>query len=202
MKKPAGVGSLSLGRLSELGSETSRVQRLWILTGAMLLATAVIGMVAIQAPWQEKRRQMASQLDEEKRRSELLLALQRQRESDQKTEKELLLEGGAPVLTGVVSRLAAESGLAIESVIPYPDLAVPPYTQYQIEILATTHLDNLLRFLRAVESHRPFLLVNEMEIGDPFATASPGAAPTATETLEEQRVRIRIAAMGRGKKAP
>lgn len=202
MKKSPAAGGLSLSKLSDLGSQMSRAQRLWILTGSMLLGTALIGATAIQGPWQESRRETAGQLEEEQRRSELLLAIQRKRDTLQKSEKELLLEGGAPVLTSEVSHLATESQLSIESVAPQPDLSAPPYMQFQIEIVATARLQNLLTFLRAIESHRPLLILNEMEIGDALVGGPPSKALPAGEAQETQRVRMKISAVGRLKRAP
>ena len=205
MKKPAAAGGLPLSRLSELGSRMGQAQRLWILTVAMILATGFIGMVAIQGPWQENRRQLGSHLEDEKQRSELLLSLQRQKGSLQKAEEELLLEGGAPALTGEVSHLATESHLAIESVAPQDDLVVPPYTQFQIEIVATARLENLLIFLQSIENHRPLLTLNELAIGEPVELGLPlqseqGVGTPLPQPPEEQRIRMKIGALGRQKK--
>lgn len=197
MKKTSVAGGLPLARLSHLGSQISRTQRLWILTAAMLLAAAAIGILAILGPWQESRRQTGSQLEQEQRRSKLLVSIQRKRDSLQKTEQELLLEGGTPALTSQVSRLATQSQVAIDSVTPQPDLSVPPYTQFQIEIEATARPDDLLAFLRSMESRRPLLLLNEMEIGEQPSKTLPPA-----ETTETQRIRLKIGAVGRLKKAP
>lgn len=192
MKKPSPAGGLPLSRLSYLGSLVGRAQRLWILTAAMILAAGLIGITAIQSPWQENRRRLGSQLDEERQRSELLLSLQRQKGSLQKTEEELLLEGGTPALTGKVSRLAAESHLAVESVTPQDDLAVQPYTQFQIEITATARPENLLGFLQSIEGHRPLLTLNEMEIDEP-------ADPKPPSQTEQRRIRMKIGAVGLGR---
>ncbi len=196
-----------MSRLSDLGSRIGRTQWLWILTAAMLLAAGLIGITAIQGPWQANRRKIGLQFDEEKQRSELLLAAQRKRASLQKAEQDLLLEGGAPALTSEVSRLATESRLAIESVTPQPDLSIPPYTQFQIEITAAAGQGELLGFLRAIETHRPLLLLNEMEIGEvpderPSEIQQLSAVVPGGETPEAQRVRMKIGALGRLKKAP
>ncbi|MBI3323525.1 MAG: type 4a pilus biogenesis protein PilO [Candidatus Omnitrophica bacterium] len=206
MKKTAG-GGLLLSRLSDLGSRMSRTQQLGILTASMLLGTALIGITTIQGPWQESRRETGSQLEEEQRRSELLLAIQRKRDTLQKSEQELLLQGGAPALTGEVSHLAAGSQLSIESVAPQPDLSIQPYTQFQIEIVATARLENLLAFLRSIESHRPLLMLNEMEIGEaaagsPLGVGPPQKTPAGGEDPQRQYVRMKIGAVGRLKRAP
>lgn len=202
MKKSPAAGGLSLSRLSDLGSQMSRILRLWILTASMALGTALIGATAIQGPWQESRRETAAQLEEEQRRSELLLAIERKRVTLQKSEKELLLEGGAPALTSEVSHLAAESQLSIESVVPQPDLSAQPYTQFQIEIVASARLQNLLTFLRSIESHRPLLILNEMEIGEALAGGTPPNALPKGEVQDTQRIRMKIGAVGRLKRAP
>ena len=206
MKKPAASGGLSLSRLSDLGSRMGRTQWLWILTASVLLAAALIGMMVIQSPWQDSRRQIGSQLEEEKQRSELLLAIQRKKESLQKAEQDLLLEGGTPALTSEVSRLATESRLAIESVTPQRDFSIPPYTQFQIEIVGAAGQGELLGFLHAIEAHRPLLLLNEMGIGEaPDERSSEiQQLPTAVPEGETaaQRVRMKIGALGRLRKAP
>ena len=205
MKKPAAAAG-GISRLSELGSHMGQAQRLGILTAVMLLATGLIGMVTIQGPWQENRRQLGAQLDEEKQRSELLLSIQRQKGSLQKSEEELLMmDGGTPALTSEVSRLATESHLSVESVAPQSDVVAPPYTQFQIEIVATARLENLLNFLESIENHRPLLVLNEMEVGAPVEPGAPfvqtadNAPPP--EPPEQQRIRMRIGALGRQKKS-
>lgn len=201
MNKTPAAGGLPLSRLSELGSRMGQTQRLWILTAVMLLATGVVGMITIQGPWQENRRRLGAQMEEEKQRSELLLSLQRQKGSLQKAEEELLMEGGTPALTGEVSRLATESHLAVESVVPQTDLVIPPYMQFQIEIVATARLENLLNFLRSIESHRPLMTLNEMEIGTPVEPGLPFAqTPDNLPPPEQQWIRMRIGALGRQKK--
>ena len=207
MKKPSAGGPL-LSQFSEMGSQVSHAQQLAIFTAAMLLGTAVTGMLLIQFPWQERRRQMGTDLDVEKQRAELLLSIQRQKESMDKEEKEALLEGGTPVLTGTISRLAAEAQLAVESVSPKSDQTISPYTQVQIEVTATARLENLLRFLRSVENHRPLLTLNEIEIGDNPA-AGAWAVPYGTEQEtplsgepQDQRVKMLISALQRTGKAP
>ena len=144
MKPTLGGRPLSLGPLN-------RTQQLWLLTAAMVLAAGLLGMVFVQGPWAQRRQQMGSQLEEEKQRSELLLAINRQSTSLKKSEAELLLEeGGTPVLTSEVSRLASESGLAVESVTPLPELTLAPYTQFEIEMVAMATSENLLHFLRSI----------------------------------------------------
>ncbi|MBI3322825.1 MAG: hypothetical protein HYZ94_04000 [Candidatus Omnitrophica bacterium] len=190
MKEPGGLSSLPLGgRLSDLSGRMSRSQRFWAMTAALVLGTVFLGMTFIQAPWQEKRREMGSRLEEEKQRSELLLSIQRRRDAVRKNEAEILLEGGGAELTGEISRMASEAHMAVESVLPYPDVEVAPYIQYEIEIVATASPEALLQFLRSIEAHRPLLMLSEMEIGT--------EAPTATdEILDQQRIRTKIMAMG------
>lgn len=207
MKKPA-AGSPLLSQLSGMGSRINRTQQLLILTAAALLGTALLGMLLIQSPWQERRRQMVSDLDVEKQRSDLLLSIRRQKESMDKEEQEWLFEGGTSALTGEISRLATEAQLAVESVSPKEEQSVPPYTQIQIEVIATARMENLLGFLRSIESHRPLLALNEVEIGDNLSGGgwtSPYEGEQAlplSEAPQDQRIKLLISALARAKKAP
>lgn len=190
-----------LAQINEAKSQIGRTQQLWLITLGVGILTLAAGITAIQLPWQEKRRQLTSRYSEEKERSELLAAIQRQKAELQGMEEEFLLQGGATGLTAQISDLAVQSSLQIDSVTPQPELMVEPYTRSQIEILATGRLADVLRFLRTLEEHRPLLWVEQMDLGEP-----PGEFASGSETAGEeepppegkqQQVRFLIGAVAR-----
>ncbi len=192
---PKTVSSPSiLSQINEAKSQISRTHQLWILTLGILALTLAIGIMGIQLPWQEQRQRLAAQYSEETERSELLLAIEMQRRGLQNMEGEFLLVGGTTRLAGQISQLAAQSGLQIESVTPQPELVSEPYTRFQIEIITTGNLSNILRFLRIVEDHRPLLWTEQMDIGE-----SPTEDATTSKPKDQQKIRFLIGAVGRQK---
>ncbi len=202
--KPGTAPSI-LSQINEAKSQITRTQRLMLISAGIVLATAVIGLIGIQMPWQERRQRLAAQYNEEKERSEQLVAIQRQKTELKGMESQLLLEGGVTGLAGQLSRLATQSGLQVESVTPQPEIAADPYTRFQIEITATSNLANILQFLRVIEDHRPLFWIEQMEMGE---AATDSSYATSMGLLEEvgpykpktrQKVRFLIGAVGRQK---
>jgi Tfp pilus assembly protein PilO len=167
----------------------NRTQQLLLITLGMGLLTVTIGFLMIQAPWQERRRQLTSRTSEEKERSDLLLVIQRQKADLEETEGTFLLKGGATGLASQISNLAAQSGLQIDSVTPQPEVVVEPYIRFQLEILATGNLANLMRFLRTLEDHRPLLWVEQLDVEE----SSKGE--TLSTAKSEPRIRLLIGAV-------
>ena len=201
---PKTVSSPSiLSQINEAKSQINRTQQLWVITLGILVLTLAIGIMGIQLPWQEQRQRLTAQYSEEKERSELLLALQRQKKELQSMEGKFLLVGGATRLAGQISQLAAQSGLQIESVTPQPELVSKPYTYFQIEIMTTGNLSNILRFLRTVEDHQPLLWTEQMDIGESPSEAIPSFMTTEDATTakpkDQQKIRFLIGAVGRQK---
>ena len=152
---------------------------------------------------------------EEIRRSELMMKLAGVHRQLNGLEEHLLIQGGAPALTGEATRLAANFGLQIESAAPKEELPLPPYRKLQIEIYATASFSSLLLFLHALETHQPLLWVSELEIERPIpasalypSTAYQGSfgsqPPLSMEELdpELQTVRITVAALSRAQEGP
>lgn len=189
-----GASSSILSQINTAKSQINRTQQLLLVTLGMGILTLAIGVLMIQAPWQERRQQLTSRYGEEKDRSELLLAIQRQRADLQETERAFLLKGGATGLAGQISNLAAQSGLQIDSVTPQPEVVAEPYTRFQLEILATGNLANLMRFLRTLEDHRPLLWVEQLDIGE-FSTGTF----SAFTAKDQQKIRLLIGAVARQK---
>ena len=192
-----------LAQINEAKSQINRTQQLLLVTVGVVILTVGIGVAAIQLPWQEKRQGLASRYSEEKERAELLLSIQKQKADLQDLEGKFLLQGGATGLAGQLSQLAAQSGLQIDSVTPQPEVAAEPYTRFQIEMMTTGNLANVLRFLRAIEEHRPLLWVEQLDMGDlPSETASSFMTETETTTpavKDQQKVRFQIGAVTRQK---
>ena len=202
--KPVSSPSI-LSQINDAKSQISRGQQLLFVTAGVGVLTLAIGITVIQLPWQEKRQQLASHYNEEKERSELLVSIQQQKTDLQEMEGKFLLEGGATGLTGQISQLANQSGLQIDSVTPQPEVVVEPYTRFQIEILATGNLTNVLRFLRSVEEHRPLLWVEQLDMGEQPGESS-GASfttyeekPTTYQPKDQQKIRFLIGAVSRQK---
>lgn len=184
-----GASSVLLSQINAAKSQMNRTQQLLLITLGMGLLTLTIGFLMIQVPWQERRRQLTSRTGEEKERSDLLLVIQRQKADLQETEKTFLLKGGATGLAGQISNLAAQSGLQIDSVTPQPEVVVEPYTRFQLEILATGNLANLMRFLRTLEDHRPLLCVEQLDVEEP---SQEETVPTAKD---QPKIRLLIGAV-------
>jgi len=183
-----------LSKINEAKSHINRTHQILIVTLGMGLLTLAIGILGIQLPWQEQRQRLEARYSEEKERSDLFLGLHKQRTELRKMEEKLLLEGGATVLAGQISQLAAQSGLQIESVTPEPEVLVEPYTRFQIEIMAAGNLANILKFLRAVENHRPLFWAEQMDIGAPSAEAA-----SIAKLQDPQKVRFLVGTLARQK---
>ena len=190
----SGAASSVLSQISAAKSRINRTRQLLLVTLGMGLLTLAIGVVMIQVPWQERRRQMTFRTGEEKERSELLLVIQRQKADLKGIERTFLLKGGATGLAGQISNLAAQSGLQIDSVTPQPEVMAEPYTRFQLEILATGNLANLMRFLRTLEDHRPLLWVEQLDIGEP-----PTETFSSFTAKDQQKIRLLIGAVARQK---
>lgn len=185
------ASSSILSQISAAQSQISRTQQLLLVTLGVGILTLAIGVVMIQAPWQERRQQLTSRTGEEKERSELLLSIQRQKADLQRIEGTFLLKGGAAGLASQISNLANQSGLQIDSVTPQLEVVVEPYTRFQLEILATGNLANVIRFLRTLEDHRPLLWVEQLDMGEP---------PAETFSQKDhQKIRFLIGAVARQK---
>jgi len=181
------------GASSSILSQFNRTQQLLLITLGMGILTLAIGVLMIQVPWQERRQQLISRTGEEKKRSELLRAIQRQKADLEGIERTFLLKGGATGLASQISDLATQSGLQIDSVTPQPEVVAEPYTRFQLEILATVNLANLMHFLRTLEDHRPLLWVEQMDMGEPSPEAS------SFTPKDQQKIRLLIGAVARQK---
>ncbi len=201
-------------QMEKFGSRINRAQYLWALTAGMLLVAAFLGSFFIQGPWQQQRRILENRFGEEVQRAELLKVLDNLNRQIGKLEEQLLFKGGTPVLTSEVTQLATNFGLEIESVTPKEPLPLSAYRKLQIEVQASATFNNLLLFLRALETHQPLLLVSELEIerrpparnADSFypqysqgptypgTAAAPSVPPVEQLDPERQSIRIIIAA--------
>ena len=207
-EKALSAGPL-LSQLKEARSQITRTQRALLLGAGVFGLALALGIVMIQLPWQEQRKRLGTQAQEETERAELLLAIQRQRSELSTLERKLLLEGGLTALTGQVSRLAVDAGLRIESVTPEPEAPIEPYFKYQLEVIASCNLFNLLRFIRSLENHEPQFSVDELEVGEVQADSSQPIIPFDTtlsqpqsfQPPEVQRFRVLIGAISRPKTA-
>ncbi len=184
-----GASSSILSQISAAKSQINRTQQLLLVTLGMGILTLAIGVLMIQVPWQERRQQLTSRTGEEKERSELLRVIQRQKTDLQGIERTFLLKGGATGLASQISDLATQSGLQIDSVTPQPEIVTEPYTRFQLEILATGNLANLMRFLRTLEDHRPLLWVEQLDMEEP-------PTETSSSTAKDQpKIRLLIGAV-------
>ncbi len=207
-EKPVSASPL-LSHLKEARAQITRAQRVLLLGAGVFGLALVVGIVAIQLPWQEQRKRLSAQAQEETERAELLLAIQRQRSELSTLEKKLLLDGGLTALTSQVSRLAVDAGLRIESVTPEPEVLIDPYMKYQLEVIASCNLFNLLRFIHSLEGHEPQFSVDELEVGEFQAEVSPSiipfdttlSEPQAFQAPEVQRLRVLIGAISKPKAA-
>jgi Tfp pilus assembly protein PilO len=138
------------------------------------MATALLGIRGIQAPWQQQRQQLERRYKEEVQRSELLSTILSQGSQLKKQEGELLLQGGLSLLTGEVMRLASKAGLQVESVGPQPEVQIGPYTRFQIQLVASSNFTDLLGFLRFLEQEGTLLEVDRLEIGEASSPRTEG----------------------------
>lgn len=191
-------------QIGELFSRTTQTQALTFITAAFLLGALLVGFVFIQGPWAAKRQVLNTTFTEELQRSELLIQIGSSLKQTKDVEKDLLIQGETPALTSQITRLATNYGLDIESVVPRDEVVLEPYRRFQIQVVATANFRNLLLFLDAVESHRPLLMVDELEVGQPIDEApaftggrppEEGVAFPKPEELARQRVRLVIAAL-------
>lgn len=201
--KPKG-GAAWQEQIGELFGRITRTQALTFITAAFLLVTPLVGLVFIQGPWAVKRRILNTTFTEDLQRSELLMQVGSSLKQIKGAEKDLLIQGETPALTSEITRLATNYGLDIESVVPRDEVALDPYRKLQIEVVATANFQNLLLFLDAAEGHRPLLMVDELEVGQPIdgVRAFTGGRPSEEgisvpkpEELARQRVRLVIAAL-------
>ena len=212
--KQSGQFSLPfLAQLSELSRQIPPQYQLGVISAVVILLTLLVGQTAIQGPWSVQHQQLTSRLTEEKQRSEILQAIQVQIHQRQAQEQALLLEGGAPVLTGQIVRLAKNAGVEIESMTPQPESSYPPYAVAHVQLTTTTNFPNLVNFLYTLESSRPFLFTEEIEVGG-IPTNAPTSFPgdplqekmrfTQLETAlaENRPVRMVIGAYTRSRSKP
>ncbi len=173
-----------------------RSQRIGLLSGALLLAALWVGTVGIYRPWAQNRSRLTEQIREEEERAELLSTIATQRGQLLDQQKKVLLPGGASGLTSEVSRLASQTGMQIESVAPQPQLSFGPYTQFQIQVVASTTTRQLLQFLRLLENHGSFLRVDQCEVGTPPIPGGSGTerGPIPLQESNPQRVALWISA--------
>ncbi len=151
--------------ISGLIERIPRAQRLWFLTAVLLSLTAFIGFSAIYTPWQQNRQRLERDCADEEARANLLMTIHRQGTKLKQQEKKILMgTGGTSTLTGQVSRIASANGIHIESVIPQNEVPFGPYTKFQIQILATSSFQELVRFLQAVEKEQPVLQIDQVSI--------------------------------------
>ncbi len=177
-------------QLGEFFNRITRTQALTFITAAFLLGTLLTGFVFIQGPWTTRRQRLSGTLSEELQRRELLLQIGSSSRQLNALEKDLLLQGETPALTSEITRLATDYGLDIESVVPRDEVPLEPYLKLQIEVVATASFRNLLLFLDAAESHRPLLMVEELEMGQPI-----DLEVLKPEEWARQRVRIVVASI-------
>ncbi len=171
---PTGTAPSLSAQLSDLKAQINRTQRVWLMSVGVALVMLFIGMSVIQGPWQIKRQRFAKVVAEEEQRSQLLTQILGQKKRLGKLGENLLLIGGAPVLAREVARLATESGLAVESVVPRPETTFDHYKKLQIKVIAEAGYAEVVSFLRAAESFRPMLIVDRMEMGSPRQEALSG----------------------------
>ena len=177
-------------QLQEIRSRISLKQTFWLLSVGVAIATFLLGIVLIQNPWQEKERQLAGLSSEEEQRGVLLLSLRNQWKTLRAAEQDRMLVGGSPVLTSHVAGIARATGLEIESVTPQPETALPPYTKFQIEVVASAKLKNLTNFLHALEQHRPLLVANEITVQTLELSAKTGSGFNPYASQKQRSVEI------------
>lgn len=206
---PAKPSSPLSSLLSRMGTRVPPAQRTTFMILAVVGIVLFIGMRGIFTPWQNKRRLLTEQLSQEKEKLNLLFSIQAQMEQLKKEEENILLpNGGTPTLTSEATRLASQTGLEIESVVPQPEIAFGPYTRSQIEITATAGFSSLLPFLHAIEKHTPLLKIDSLTIVStslqektsrmsyPLKEEAPGITQR-----DRQKVTVSISAYSRGSKS-
>lgn len=160
---PKSAASISQ-QFGDLFEQIPPPQRIWLLTGGMVVLTLFLGLTFIQGPWSAKRRRLAHEIQQERQRSELLMELRTLQKDLSQTHEALILRGGATELTRMATDLAAQTGLEIESVNPQPPTLHDRYKKLQIRLVARAGYPELVAYLRAVETHRPLLKINELEM--------------------------------------
>ena len=127
-----------------------KVQRMLILGTLVLIGTGLIGVSLIYTPWQQRRLELAKQLDEEQQRANVILAMKGHEEQLAEKEKSFLLEPGeTPVLTSAITRLASKTGVAVESVVPQNELRIGGGSYAQDPAKEFEGINNFLASLRA-----------------------------------------------------
>ena len=193
---PQGLAAAWLARLEE---RVPRGRLLWIITAILLLGAIASGAAGVYGPWQQRKHQLELRFAEEQQRSELLSTIDLQNRQIKGQEEKILLQGGPTVLTREVTRVASKTNFQIESVAPRPDLSFGPYTRYQIQVVATAHYLDVLRFLQAIERQEPLLKVEHCEVGTPLQETRPygsygraGSAPVQPISLEGSRQKVTL----------
>lgn len=202
MKLSSKSGSSILSQLTEVTAHISPAQRLGLMTVGLLIFAGLIGVFSVQIPWMEKRGWIEARYAKEQQRSDILLEIQRTQGRLRESERDLLLTGGAPALTSHVSDLASKWGIQIDSVTPQGEVSIGPYVSVQLEITATSSLENLVNFLRSLENHRPFLALDRLEIGqsETAAVRAGRGVQVGKKTFEPgelQTVKLRVSALTR-----
>lgn len=182
-----------------LMEQIPRAQKLLLISVGIATAAGAAGAAAVHKPWSAKRALLLSRQKTGQEKSALLSTLQRQAEHLERQKKNVLLQGGTSVLIGEVTRLASKAGLRIESVMPKTEVTFGPFTKLQIEVEATSNLQNLLGFLSGVERHEPLLKIDRMEVGEipkqeAADSAEAGSAPGSVPSRDLQRMTFLISA--------
>lgn len=208
MQLPESLESLK-SQLGEIKKRIPAKQLIWLITAATLLCTFSIGMTAIQGPWQAKRRRLDKQIREERQRSDLLSSILQLEKTIQKKSKGIFFSGGTPALTARISRLAMESGVKIDSVLPLPDRSFGRYVNHQIKVVATSSFQNLVSFLHTLEVHKPLFRVDSLDIVQPGPGSPRSSGVNMPPSLlpkfnaaREQRVTLRISVFDRKEESP
>ena len=158
---------LAVGLPSGMLERIPRVQRLALLIAVILVGSILGGILVVYTPWQQRRQELENQYSEELQRANILSTIKGQEEQLVQKEKTFLLEKGeTPALTSEVTRLAAITGVAIESVIPQNEVKIGSYIKLQIRVIATASFPDLIKLTYAIEKHQPFLKIDQLEVGD------------------------------------
>ncbi len=158
---------LATGLPSGMLERIPRVQRLALLIAIILVGSILGGILVIYTPWQQRRQALENQYSEEIQRANILSTIKGQEEQLAQKEKTFLLaKGETPALTSEVTRLAAITGVAIESVIPQNEVKIGSYIKFQIRVIATASFLDLIKLTYAIEKHQPFLKIDQLEVGD------------------------------------
>ncbi len=160
---PAKLQSSVQNWFSFLG-DVPKNQWIWLITAGITLSMVAVGFLGIQRPWQQQRRALQAQYDQEQEKTKLLSSINSKSSQLDKRKELLLLKGGTPILVSEVTRLASKTSLGIDSVIPQPETNFGPFTRLQIDVEATATFPNLLDFLNSMEQHEPLLKIDRMEL--------------------------------------